>query len=58
MPATIFKIGLLALVFYFLIKVFKSRSAPDSAIRGTGKKKRLNTEGLEVKDAKFKDVDE
>ncbi len=58
MPVTIFKIGLLALVVYFLFKVFKSRGAPDTAIRGTGKKKRLNTKGLEVKDAKFKDMDE
>jgi hypothetical protein len=49
---TFFKIALAALVLFYIYKIFGKRNR---AVKGQDKK-RINTEGLEIKDADFSEI--
>lgn len=52
MTTTIFKIALAALILFYIYKMFGKRK---QAVKGQDKK-RINTEGLEIKDADFSEI--
>jgi hypothetical protein len=58
MMGSIIKIALIVLVVFYIIRLFKFGRKDAVSDNNRGREKRINTDGLDIKDAKYNDIEE